>query len=196
MQSMILRSFIAIEIPSEVQASIGRSIANLQKALPRPLVRWVATRNMHLTLKFLGDVSPANLEQLTEALQAEAARQTGFELEVGNIGAFPTPRRARVLWVGIEAPAALSALQHSVESAAARMGYPSEERPFSPHLTIGRVGQNISAAELTRVRTALEATHVGALGSVRVDALHIFKSDLQPGGAVYTSLYTLPLKSQ
>ena len=195
MQSLMLRSFVAVEIPAGIQAAIAGSTAALQKALPRPLVRWIATQNLHLTLKFLGDVSPANLERLAEALKVEAARLAGFELSVGGLGAFPTPRRARVLWVGIQAPAALASLQHLVEGIAARMGYPPDERPFSPHLTIGRVGQNATAADLARIRTAIEGAVVGPLGTARVDAVHIFKSDLQPAGSVYTHLVRLPFQS-
>ena len=155
MQNLLLRSFVAVEIPAGIQSAIAQSTAGLQKALPRPLVRWVAAQNLHLTLKFLGDVSPTNLERLAEALKVETARLTGFELSVGGLGAYPTSRRARVFWVGIEAPAALASLQRLVEGIAARLGYPPEERPFSPHLTIGRVGQNATAADLARIRTAL-----------------------------------------
>jgi 2'-5' RNA ligase len=195
MQSMMLRSFIAIELPAEIQAAIASSTAGLQKALPKPLVRWVASKNLHLTLKFLGDVSPANLERLAEALKVESVRQEKFSLSVGGLGAFPTPRRPRVIWIGLEAPAMLTAVQRAVESVSSRMGYPTEDRPFSPHLTIGRVGQDVSAADLKRVCAAIEGTTVGPLGTVSVDAIHIFKSDLQPGGSVYTHLYAMPLKS-
>jgi 2'-5' RNA ligase len=195
MQSMMLRSFIAIELPAEIQAAIASSTAGLQKALPKPLVRWVASKNLHLTLKFLGDVSPANLERLAEALKVESVRQEKFSLSVGGLGAFPTPRRPRVIWIGLEAPAMLTAVQRAVESVSSRMGYPTEERPFSPHLTIGRVGQDVSAADLKRVCAAIEGATVGPLGTVSVDAIHIFKSDLQPGGSVYTHLYAMPLKS-
>jgi 2'-5' RNA ligase len=195
MQSMMLRSFIAIELPAEIQAAIASSTAGLQKALPKPLVRWVASKNLHLTLKFLGDVSPTNLERLAEALKVESVRQEKFSLSVGGLGAFPTPRRPRVIWIGLEAPAMLTAVQRAVESVSSRMGYPTEERPFSPHLTIGRVGQDVSAADLKRVCAAIEGTTVGPLGTVSVDAIHIFKSDLQPGGSVYTHLYAMPLKS-
>jgi 2'-5' RNA ligase len=195
MQSMMLRSFIAIELPAEIQAAIASSTAGLQKALPKPLVRWVASKNLHLTLKFLGDVSPTNLERLAEALKVESVRQEKFSLSVGGLGAFPTPRRPRVIWIGLEAPAMLTAVQRAVESVSSRMGYPTEERPFSPHLTIGRVGQDVSAADLKRVCAAIEGATVGPLGTVSVDAIHIFKSDLQPGGSVYTHLYAMPLKS-
>jgi 2'-5' RNA ligase len=194
MQSMMLRSFIAVEIPAEIQVAIAHHTAALREALPKPLVRWVDPQNVHLTLKFLGDVSPANLERLAEGLKVEAAAHQPFSMSVGEIGAFPTPRRARVIWIGLEAPAALAALQHGVEAIAARLGYTAEKRPFSPHLTIGRVGQNLSVADQQRLRAALEAASVGALGEVHVEALHIFKSDLRPTGSVYTCLYSLPMK--
>lgn len=192
---MMLRSFVAVEIPAEIQSALARSTAPLQKALPKPLIRWVAPQNVHLTLKFLGDVSPANLERLAEALKAEAVTHETFSMSVGGLGAFPTPRRARIIWIGLEAPASLMALLRGVEAVTARLGYASEDRPFSPHLTIGRVGQNVSGTDFQRIRTALEGATVGALGTLRVDAVHIFKSDLQPGGSVYTHLYTLPMKS-
>lgn len=192
---MMLRSFVAVEIPAEIQSALARSTAPLQKALPKPFIRWVAPQNVHLTLKFLGDVSPANLERLAEALKAEAVAHETFSMSVGGLGAFPTPRRARIIWIGLEAPASLMALLRGVEAVTARLGYASEDRPFSPHLTIGRVGQNVSGTDFQRIRTALEGATVGALGTLRVDAVHIFKSDLQPGGSVYTHLYTLPMKS-
>jgi 2'-5' RNA ligase len=192
---MMLRSFIAIELPADIQAAIASSTAGLQKALPKPLVRWVASKNLHLTLKFLGDVSPANLEQLAEALKVESFRHDKFSLSVGGLGAFPTSRRPRVIWIGLEAPALLSVVQRAVEAVSSRMGYPPEDRPFSPHLTIGRVGQDTSPVDLKRVSSAIEGTTVGQIGTVHVDAIHIFKSDLQPGGSVYTHLYIMPLKS-
>ncbi len=193
---MMLRAFIAVEIPTGIQDAITQSTASLKNALPKPLVRWVAPQNVHLTLKFLGDVSPTNLEQLAEALKVETASHGMFSISVGGLGAFPSPRRARVIWIGLEAPPALEALRRGVEAAAAQLGYAPEERPFSPHLTIGRVGQNVICGGFTahshrsRSNQSWVAWHVQ-----QVEALHIFKSDLQPGGSVYTHLYALPLKS-
>lgn len=190
----MLRSFIAVEIPEELQNAIDQHLAPLQKALPKPLVRWVSPQNVHLTLKFLGDVSPINLERLAEALRIEAHAHPPFSMSVGGIGAFPNSRRPRVIWIGLDAPAALVALQHGVEAAAATLGYEAEDRAFSPHLTVGRVGQNVSVADLHKIHTSLEATKIGSLGQVQVDALHIFKSDLHPGGSVYTPMYVLPMQ--
>jgi 2'-5' RNA ligase len=81
-----------------------------------------------------------------------------------------------------------------VEAVTTRLGYASEDRPFSPHLTIGRVGQNLSGLDFQRIRIALDGATIGTLGTFCVDAVKIFKSDLQPGGSVYTHLYSLPMR--
>jgi 2'-5' RNA ligase len=190
---MMLRSFIAVEMPAEVQQAIARSTAGLQSSLPKPLVRWVPSHNVHLTLKFLGDVSETHLERLAEALKTEAGLHAAFQVAVAGIGGFPNTHRPRVIWIGLQAPADLVGLQRGVDGISNRLGYPAEERPFSPHLTIGRVGQNASPADLARIRNALEQAAVGELGLVRVAAVILFKSDLQPNGSIYTPLYTLPL---
>jgi 2'-5' RNA ligase len=192
---MMLRSFIAVEIPARIQDAIAQSIASVKNALPRTLVRWVAQQNVHLTLKFLGDVSSTNLERLAEAVGKEAASHGTFSISVGGLGAFPSTRRARVIWLGLKAPPDLEALRRGVEIVTTQLGYGPEERPFSPHLTIGRVGQNISAVDLQHIRAVLEAAKVGEIGTLHVEAVHIFKSDLRPGGSVYTHLYSLPMKS-
>jgi 2'-5' RNA ligase len=190
---MMLRSFIAIEIPSGIQSAIARGVDSLKNSLPKSLIRWVAPENVHLTLKFLGDVSPTNLQHLAEVLKGEAASLETFFLSVGGIGAFPNARRARVIWIGLENPPALQELQRGLEAATAKLGYSVDDRPFSPHVTLGRVGQNVSSADSQLIRSKLEATRLGILGTVRVDEVHIFKSDLRPGGSVYTHIFALPL---
>lgn len=192
----LLRAFIAVEIPSEIHQAIKKETASLQRAIPASLVRWVPTSNMHLTLKFLGDISPANLDLLTNMLGVEASQHPIFEIQFGGLGVFPNPKRPRVVWIGIQAPGELDALQHGIEAAAAKLGYPAEARPFSPHLTIGRVKQNISSTDIQKIRIALEGTKVGSLGSAQVTAVHLFKSDLKPTGAVYTHLFSALLKNE
>lgn len=191
---MPLRVFIAVEIPSSIRQAIDSETESLRAALGRDLVRWVPAENMHLTLKFIGDVSPANVDMFAKMLTAETENCAPFSLTVGGLGSFPTPRRPRIIWIGIHAPAALTSLQHGLESAAARLGYEEEARPFSPHLTLGRVRQPISATDQQKVRVALEKAQVGALGTAEVTAVHLFKSDLKPSGAEYTCLFSAPLK--
>ncbi len=189
----LLRAFIAVEIPSLLQHTIQESTARLRKTLGDDLIRWVPPQNVHLTLKFLGDISFSNLDLIEQMLTAEAAQHPCFEMQMEGIGSFPNPRRPRVIWVGLHAPAALESLQRSVESAATRLGYATDEKSFSPHLTIGRVKQNLSVPEIQRIRATLEKTKIGLLGVVHVDAVHLFKSELQPSGSVYTRLFSAPI---
>jgi 2'-5' RNA ligase len=100
-----------------------------------------------------------------------------------------------VLFVGIQAPAGLEALYRGIESACARLGYESESRGFSPHLTIGRVKQDASAADQQKICHILTATTIDSLGIARVNSVHLFKSDLKPSGAVYTQIFSAPLKN-
>jgi RNA 2',3'-cyclic 3'-phosphodiesterase len=189
----LLRAFIAVEIPQEIREAVGKATAPLQKGIGS-IVRWVPTENMHLTLKFLGDVSPANVEMLSQMLRAEAEMFRCFDLRLGGLGSFPNLKRPRVIFIGIQAPTPLEALQRGIESASHRLGYESEERGFSPHLTIGRVKQNVTATEQQTIRRALEETRIDSLGTARVDSVHLYKSDLKPTGSVYTRLYSATLR--
>ena len=191
----LLRVFIAVEIPLPIRQAIHDQTESLRAALGRDLVRWVPLENMHLTLKFLGDVSPANMKFITQMLTAETKNCAPFSMQIGGLGSFPTSRRTRIIWIGIHAPATLTSLQHGIESAAARLGYEAETRPFSPHLTIGRVRQQVSASDQQKVRAALEQSQVGMLGNADVAAVHLFQSDLKPSGAEYTRLFSAPLKT-
>jgi 2'-5' RNA ligase len=189
----LLRAFIAIEIPLAVRKNLCEAIAPIKKDIG-DTVRWVPTDNMHMTLKFLGDVSASNVEMLSELLRAEADLFPCFDIRLEGLGAFPTPKRPRVLYIGIQAPATLEALQRGIDAAAHKLGYESEERGFSPHLTIGRVKQNSTSADQQTIRRALEQTRIDSPGTARVDSVHLYKSDLQPTGSVYTRLYSAPLK--
>jgi 2'-5' RNA ligase len=188
-----LRSFVAIEIPLEIQKNIYKETTSLRTELDG-LVRWVATENVHLTLKFLGDVSPSNVEFLIQMLRKEAENVHGFTIHLTGLGLFPSLKRPRVIYVGIHAPAGLEAIQRGIEAASRRLGYAPEERHFSPHLTLGRVRQNLSAVEQQKIRQSIESTQVDVPGTARVDSVHLYKSELKPTGSVYTRIYSAPLK--
>jgi 2'-5' RNA ligase len=190
----LLRAFIAVELPLEIRQTVCAATSNLRKGIGS-LVRWVPIENMHLTLKFLGDISPSNMNMLCHMLHAETDLFNCFDLCLNGLGSFPSLKRPRVIYIGIQAPAALEALQRGIESASRRLGYESEERGFSPHLTIGRVRQNITATEQQTIRRALEETKIDSLGNARVDSVHLYKSDLEPTGSIYTRLFSASLKS-
>jgi len=190
----VIRAFVAIEMPAIVQRKLDEITGKLQSELKGVQVRWVKAANMHLTLKFLGDVSQANLPLLKELLTGEAVEHKPFEISIGEVGAFPTLLRARVLWVGVTAPPELLGLQQGIENQTIRMGYPREERKFSPHLTLGRVGHSAGSEDQRRIGEALKAAQVGLIGTALVNSVNLYKSDLTSGGSVYTCLASMPLR--
>ncbi len=190
----VIRAFIAIDLPKPIQDRLAEILEKV-KTPDTKAVRWVPAQNIHLTIKFLGDVSPANLTLLQNLLKVEVSRFRPFEICVANLGAFPSVRRPRVIWVGVEAPATLPALQRAIETETVRLGYAVEDRPFSPHLTLGRVAHNATPDDVRKVADILVGLKVGELGRAMVDSVRLFRSDLQPGGAVYTPLYTTYLKN-
>ena len=189
-----LRAFIAVELPLEIRQNVQRATSSLRRDTG-PLIRWVALENMHLTLKFLGDIPSENVELLTQLTDAQADSFNSFDIHLSGIGAFPGPKRPRVIYIGIQAPAELEEFQRQVESATRRLGYNAEERAFAPHLTIGRVRQHVSADDQQKIRQALEDSTIDSLGTARVNSVHLYKSDLKPNGPVYTKLYSAPLKN-
>jgi len=194
----LLRTFIAVEIPTHIQQAIQQKTEPLRKSLGTGLVRWVPPHNVHLTLKFLGDVSPANVDILTQMLQTEADSTSAFDIQINGAGSFPSLRRPRVLFVGIQASARLEALYRGIESACGRLGYKSDTnggRSFSPHLTIGRVKPEASRFDQQKIRDALAGLKIDSLDTARVDSVQLYKSELKPSGSVYTKIFSAPLKS-
>ena len=188
-----IRVFIAVDLPPAIQESVEKQTASLRRTLGDDLIRWVPAQNMHLTLKFIGNIAASHLDFLKQMLTQSVNSQRQFDLQIGGIGSFPNLKRPRVLWVGIHAPADLTSLQKNVEAGAVRLGYEKEERGFSPHLTLGRVRQNFSAADLQRIRSALENTQIGRIGTATIEAVHLYKSDLHTDGSIYTKLLSVPL---
>lgn len=189
----LLRAFIAIEFPNETLGAIEKQTLRLRQTLGNDIVRWVPMHNLHLTLKFLGDTAASHVDFLKQLLTREADSHPQFNLQLSGLGSFPSTRRPRLLWIGIHAAADLMSLQKSIEAGAARLGYEQEEREFSPHLTIGRTRQNIGQPELQKIRGALSTIQLGNIGIAKVDSVHLFRSDLQPGGSIYTKLFSAPL---
>jgi len=190
-----LRTFIAVDIHPTTLQSIQQKVGPLQKAIGNSAIRWVPIHNFHLTLKFLGDISPDNVDALTRILRAEADSCQQFDLHIGGLGSFPNSKRPRVLFIGIQAPAGLDAFQHGIESATAKLGYKPETRAFAPHLTIGRVRDNATPADQQRIRKAMEEIKIDSLGTARVDSVHLYKSELKSTGSVYTKLFSAPLRT-
>ncbi|HRQ23542.1 MAG TPA: RNA 2',3'-cyclic phosphodiesterase [Anaerolineales bacterium] len=188
-----LRVFIAIDLPETIQEALEKQTARLRQTLGDGTVRWVPAKNMHLTLKFIGNIAASHLDFLKQLLAQSANAHPPFDLQIGGIGSFPNAKRVRVIWAGIHAPAELTSLQRSIEAGAVRLGYEKEERAFSPHLTLGRVRQTAAPADIQKVAAALGNIQLGSIGIARVDSVHLYKSELRREGSVYTRLFSAPL---
>lgn len=183
-QSMV-RTFIAIELPAEIHSKLDEVIKRL-KSTRIAGVRWVIASNIHLTLKFLGDTSPANLSKLTGLLKITAGQFHPMKLTVGSLGAFPNRRQPRVIWVGVKFPPEMQDLYRAVESTTKQIGDPPEQRGFSPHLTLGRIQRNASPLDIESISNSLGIVEVGELGQFQADGFTLFRSDLRPTGSIYT----------
>lgn len=185
---MKLRLFVALELPGDVRRALAALVERL--ASTGADVKWVEEENFHLTLKFLGEVEPVRLAPLGEALSRAAAQMAPFRFTAAGTGAFPSARRPRVIWVGVEeGKEELRDLAGRMDRALADLGFPPEERPFSAHLTLGRVRSPKGMEELVRALGA--ATFEGR--EVAVREVVLFQSVLGRAGPVYTPLGRYPL---
>lgn len=183
----MIRAFVAILLDEAVRAAVAAVVERL-----RPLggsVAWVPVANLHLTLQFLGEQPEERLAAAEAALDDAAARTAPIETALHGIGAFPGLERPRILWVGLAQGALeVRALQARVAEALAREGFPREERPWHPHLTIGRVHDDRRWRREAgpALRQALAQAAGTRFGTLRISEVALMRSDLSPRGARYT----------
>lgn len=186
-----MRAFIAIDLPEAIHAALREKQATFRAVCPQ--ANWARPEGIHLTLKFLGEISEVQVKQVSDALSA-LGQFEAFEIEVKGFGFFPDARRPRVFWAGLEAPPALAELAARVETALGALGFPREPRPFTPHLTLARF-------KIPRPQTALqklleqEVGTVGEpplLGRFGVSEFFLFESKLSPRGAEYSKRARFP----
>ena len=188
-----VRSFIAVELPSAARDAVERVMRDL-RATAGDGVRWVRPEGIHLTLKFLGDIDVDSVPAISTALDRCAAFAAPFDLIVEGVGVFPNARRPRVVWVGLgRALESLQGLQQSVERELEALGFARERRAFTPHLTLGRVRDGVSAQQGRALSEAIAGASVQPGVDLPVRELALMKSDLRPTGAVYTRLHAARL---
>ena len=184
------RTFIAIELDEELQSNLKQVQDLLRGQLSPHSVRWVRPDGIHLTLKFLGDTPTSRLDEIRIAVARAAAEVEPFAFTVAGVGCFPNSRQPRVVWVGLQEPTgALARLREAVEAHVAPLGFPTERRSFSPHLTLGRVQRHASRSEVREIGQVVATREIGTLDTMTVTEVCHIKSDLRPSGAVYTTLF-------
>jgi 2'-5' RNA ligase len=178
---LAMRLFVAVHLSEEVRAALAAVQDRLRSV--RAEVSWVRPGNLHLTLKFLGEVEAERQERLGAALAGIVPTTPPFEAAVTGVGSFGG-RVPRVVWAGVgDGAEALVTLAGRVDAALAAVGFPRESRPFSPHLTLGRVRSPRNVVELVE---ALRREAHGAFGRVNVGAFCLMESQLHPQGSIYT----------
>lgn len=187
-----VRTFIAIKLTPEIISNISGVQEELKKSVIE--VKWVKPENIHLTLKFLGHITPEELEKVKLATRETLKPFAPFEVSVSGLGAFPKIEYPRVIWVGIDkGKKELTKIASRIEENLAKIGFAKEKRGFSPHLTLGRIKSLKGGERLIETFTKLKASN---LGSMRVTKISIMKSELKPLGPVYTSLEEIDLKGE
>jgi 2'-5' RNA ligase len=189
------RAFIAIGLSSEVMRWLRDARAGLEPVFPASSVRWTNPTGIHLTLKFLGEVPIRSVDGIRSAMDEASLGCQPFRLFVEGLGCFPTDARPRVIWAGIRRNAALMDLQKRLEDALQRVGFPKERRPFSPHLTLGRVRNGVPGGELGNIGRAVKHAPEKAAVEMEVAGYDLMKSILRPTGAEYARQYRTVLKA-
>jgi len=183
------RTFICLELPETIRAQAEALQGRLAGLGDK--IRWVNPRNLHLTLRFLGEISRSQVDTVCLAVRCAAARVDAFSIRFSGTGCFPSARRPKVFWVGLTETTDLIRLFEAIEEELFCAGFPREIRPFSPHLTVGRVRVDRASPGLTDALTKAQFEPAPFL----VTHVTVMKSDLKKSGAVYTVLARQPLKS-
>jgi 2'-5' RNA ligase len=191
-----IRAFIAIELTDALHRALSAVHAQFKRDRAARLVRWVAPENIHVTLKFLGDVDAERMPALQRALADACADTAPFTLTIGGAGAFPNTRRPNVVWIGARGQIEIAArLAQKIDDACAALGFAREARPFAAHLTLGRVKRDASPSERQLIGAMIENAQVADLGELRVERVSVMKSELKPGGSAYSRLHVVELQA-
>ena len=188
-----VRCFIAVELPEEVRDEIAQLQAQL-KSVNQPGVKWVDPYGIHLTLKFLGSVDGNRISSITKAMVEVVQGISPFHLKVKGLGVFPNLRRVQVAWVGVSGEIdKLAQLQQGIESALPKLGFASEKRQFTPHLTLARLRDRASLEERQRLGQLITDTKFEPVHNFPVDAISLMRSQLTREGAIYSQIDSVEL---
>jgi 2'-5' RNA ligase len=185
-----IRTFIALILPEELKRSLGGLQAQFQQQSQG--IKWVRPDSIHLTLKFLGDIRPDKVDPVCTVLSRLTQGCAPFAFEAVGIGAFPNERNPKVLWAGLAPDKRMADFQEKLDAGLAEIGFPREDRLFSPHLTLGRLRDGRSRKDIAALIERCGSKH---LGNYQSDTVVFYKSDLRPAGPIHTALKEFTLKS-
>jgi len=187
----LIRSFLAIELPKPILKKIEEVQGDLRST--HADVRWVNPEKIHLTLKFFGNIEESRIDPIFKSIEEPIQNTLLFSLKVRGVGAFPQLKNPRVIWMGlVDGREVLVSLQKQIEIQLGKIGFQPEDRPFHPHLTLGRMRSSRGKEELVG---KMERHKEEEFGDLQVERVVLFKSDLKPSGPIYTPLKEMKLGS-
>jgi 2'-5' RNA ligase len=187
------RLFVGIFPPASIVTRLQAVVAALEKGLPARAIRWTRPEQVHLTLHFLGAIETGRIPEIESALVAACGGHRRSRVRVAGLGCFPNPRRPRILWAGLAGNLRpVEGLQKAVEAGFLAAGFPGEDRPFHPHLTIGRVPE-LNVAGREQLAAALAGEQERDFGEWEAGRVDLMESVLSPQGAAYSALKSIAL---
>ena len=190
---VILRTFIAIDFSPEIIRKISGIIKYFKTKTPAGALKWVAPENLHLTIKFLGEVPEGNLDKIKALINQTLVDTQAFGIGVEGLGMYPSAQKPRVIWLGIKGGEPIIKIHERLDSQLENLDIRPDNRGFSPHLTIARVRRNTDRETVKVIGETLSAYKVDSLGVCTIDHVVLYKSDLTPKGPIYTELLSSPL---
>ncbi|GAP41547.1 RNA 2',3'-cyclic phosphodiesterase [Flexilinea flocculi] len=188
------RLFIAVPISKTSKEIIVKNVLQ-NPVVKMPDIRWISENNLHITLKFLGEVPIRKVQLLKEIVQKSGLSHDSFKIQLKDSGVFPNKRTPRVLWIGIQPPDALCRLQNDLEKLAFDQGFEKENRPFQPHLTLGRLSDNGHEIAIESLDTVIQTVKEIHFPPFVVDQIQLIESTLTPQGPLYHTIYSQNLKN-
>jgi len=191
MPMQTIRTFFAIELPTLTLEQIDKELSDLKNSIPRK-IKWVAISSMHITIKFIGEFNLEHQSSIQKDLRSHLSGLGEIKLSFEKIGLFPNIKKPRVVWLGLNGPEQLIELARTVNLITSNYGYTHEKRNFSPHLTLGRVGNNVSSRDREVIGQMITNYRFTEIEPFITNRLSFIKSSLAPQGPVYSTLFETP----
>lgn len=191
----MIRAFIAIDFPTPIRQKIKQLSDELQTQTPPDALKWVSAENMHLTLRFLGELPEPTINEIKTRLKNSPFAVPPFKISFKGLGMYPNIRQPRVIWLGITNTEPLRQIYRDIQQSLESINVPPDNKPFSPHLTLARLRRHVTKEQAQQVGNRLSQFKVGEIGPCTIQAIHLYQSQLTGQGPIYTPLLTMPLNT-
>lgn len=188
-----MRIFVAVDLPPHMLEKIEEITTFFNNKTPPKALKWVEKDNLHLTIKFIGEINNDQVEPIKHILSKSLADHNAFDIEISGLGMYPHKNSPRVIWLGITNKKPLINIFKILDKSLTAQDIKPEQRGFTPHLTIARVRRNTDKATVKEIGEILSQFKVDDLGNITIDQVKLYQSVLTPSGPIYTNLFSVPL---